>query len=263
MLVPESCRQWSGIDGMAWEKVGYRAITCWIDASNRWSMLLVKVCGLYLCMVFREGFWVPQWVSIKAAWKICGGLSCWLSSWQQRMKFLLPSWINSSPVVVVSEALVFTGASISQAGLKLRTWIISPTFLEGHGSQWIWKPWVVQFKLGCLLFLLVWFLLLVYVFCFEVQNFSCRSALVIEKSEMAHGVPCSPGILLNAFAIGWKSCQIQLLASPNLGLTDKLLYKLQWLMTLLLHFHFYLQFNLSLSLSSASWEHFSGFFLQV
>lgn len=130
----------AGIDGMAWAKVGYKAIMCCTDVSNRWAadvfcMLLVKVCGLDLCVMFWEGFWVPQWVSIKAAWKTCGGVSCWLSNWQQGMKFLLPSWNNSSPVVVVSEALMFTRASISQAGFELRSWIISPTFLEGHGGK--------------------------------------------------------------------------------------------------------------------------------
>lgn len=165
----------SGIDGMAWEKVGYRAITCWADVSNRWAadvfcMLLVKICGLDLCKMFWEGFWVPQWVSIQTAWKTCGGLSCWLSSWQQRMKCFLPSWNNSSPVVGMSEALVFTGASISQAGFELRTWMISPTFLEGCGNQLIWKPWVAQFKLGCLLF--CWFgfsfLCMYYFFRFKI-----------------------------------------------------------------------------------------------
>lgn len=186
-------------------------------------------------------------------------VSCWLSSWQQGMKYLLPSWNNSSPVVAVSEALVFTGASISQAGFELRGWIISPTFLgvnlEASGSaiqvgMSDFFASLVSPSCVCISFSLI-------------QNFSCRSALVTGNSEMAHEVPRSPVILLDAFAIGWKGCQIQLLASPNLGLTDKLLYKLQWLMTLLSHFHFYLQFNLSLSLLSASWEHFSGFFLQV
>lgn len=98
-------------------------------------MLLVKVCGLDLCMMFWEAFWVPQWLSIKAAWKTCCGLSCWLISWQQRIKFLLPSWNNSSPVVVVSEALVFTGASVSQAGFELRSQIILP-----YPSRKAWQP---------------------------------------------------------------------------------------------------------------------------
>lgn len=128
----------SGIDGMAWAKVGYRAITCWADVSSRWAadvlcMLLVKVCGLDLCMMFWEGFWVPQWLSL-CSMKDLLWSELLADQLAAKMKFLLPTWNNSSPVVVVCESLVFTGTSISQAGFELRSQIILP-----YPSRKVWQ----------------------------------------------------------------------------------------------------------------------------